>query len=38
MSEVSTNDAENFAALTDKSFIFWNNEADDVYQNFYKDK
>lgn len=36
--KIPTNDTENFSALADKSFSFWNNEADDVYQNFYQEK
>ena len=31
-------DLENFSALAKKSFEFWNNEQDDIYQKFYKQK
>ncbi len=27
-------DLENFAALGEKSFAFWDNENDDIYQEF----
>ena len=32
----SKEETENFAALGKKSFDFWENEKDDIYQKFYK--
>ena len=31
-------EAENFQALADSNFDFWNNKKDDIYQNFYNKK
>lgn len=31
-------EVEDFAALAESSFSFWNDEADDIYQKFYDKK
>ena len=34
----ANDDMDDFAALAEVSFSFWNNEADDIYQKFYVEK
>lgn len=34
--KVKKNELAKFGYLSEKSFDFWNDPADDVYQNFYK--
>ena len=36
--KIINDDLENFSALGEKSFEFWNNEQDDIYQKFYNKK
>lgn len=36
--KVEEDDLEGFAGLAEKSFSFWEDEKDDVYQDFYNDK
>ncbi|MFH1631726.1 MAG: AbrB/MazE/SpoVT family DNA-binding domain-containing protein [bacterium] len=33
---VDDNELKNFASASEKSFEFWDNEEDDVYQEFYE--
>ena len=34
--KVVKDELEDFAALSEKSFDFWNDESDDIYQEFYE--
>lgn len=34
----TTDDLKDFARLSEKSFVFWGDSAEDVYQRFYKGK
>ncbi len=34
--EVIEDETEDFGRLSEKSFEFWNNKKDDVYEEFYK--
>ena len=36
--EGENDDMEGFEKLSEKSFDFWNNSSDDIYQNFYENK
>ena len=31
-------DIESFSSLSEKSFSFWNNDKDDIYEDFYSDQ
>lgn len=36
--KTNRDELENFSALAVKSFEFWDNDKDDIYQKFYADK